>query len=523
MNNDTKKILNSAKKLLDVLNDGKLYPNSYVIDRFNKAATKHPSDQLIGNMRDVFEKRASKQGFFSQKEITGVYDRMLGISGGRTAFRAELGDFLKDREMINKQAYSSTDRRGLNDNKVVEMDENQELSNAFAAVFNLGDSSSFGTFNPKNANNVEKVVITKLSSMGCAPSAVHVSKANEHFVLTTAVYNTNDLNKIAIQIPVQITNGMINLPESIIHGGELIDLNKRNLFICMKDEQHNLKSSKVNKFAGQRGSEAINIGAAVLPKALEKYASLENDLIVAASKYTKEQIKMAVNIVDVEFKSANINNPQIKVHSSNNKEIILSASIPTAMGRSSVNVPVEFHNGTPILPSVFITDAGKGEVLSFSASNINNFVKSAKRGDYGIKMARQTGEMSGMTYNQLLDQVLKGVASKDYKLSEDALSTIQSVFGPEQFKTALDHFTKILKASSEKSQQRNELVKQAFLRGDLINLSSSIEPYCPKLGLPLSKVDFDKYGMPTPKGRRERLEAAANDTTVISTSKIILT
>jgi hypothetical protein len=49
-----------------------------------------------------------------------------------------------------------------------------------------------------------------------------------------------------------------------------------------------------------------------------------------------------------------------------------------------------------------------------------------------------------------------------------------------------------------------------------------VEWFCPKLGLPLSKVAFDEKGRPVPKFRNEKRNLESIDGTVISTSKIVM-
>jgi hypothetical protein len=66
------------------------------------------------------------------------------------------------------------------------------------------------------------------------------------------------------------------------------------------------------------------------------------------------------------------------------------------------------------------------------------------------------------------------------------------------------------------------MIKEAIRRGDLIRTKNSVEWFCPKLGLPLSKVAFDERGRPVPKFRNEKRGLDSIEGTVISTSKIIM-
>lgn len=521
---EIRNIVQQAKAALKEMENGREYPAPYVVDRFMKAASKHPTDQLIGNMRDVIQKRASRQNHFSQKEISDCYDRMYGLSGGHTAFRDELGDLLIHNRQLEKVAYSASNRRGQDESRAIQLDSNKELSNAFASVFDLGNDNSFGMYNPKNKNNVERAVIAQLSLLGMQPNDVIVdgTKSNAHFAFATAVYNTNSLNKVAVHIPVPISGGQVSPPDSMISDGEVTKLSRANLLVHLKMEENQVKTAQLNKFAGQHGSSPIKMDKAVVPSALMDYADLENELVVAASKFSRNQLMMATNMLSTEFRAAGVVNPQIKVASSENNTVVFDVSIPTSVGRSLVQVPVEFHNDKPILPSKFAaaTD-GDAVIHDFTYPSIGAFVKNASRNDAGVRKARETGELSKMSYHQLVDRMIEGVANQDYKLAEDALSSVQDRFGATQHKIALDKFAELLKVSASKGSARVEQIKVAFQRGDLINIKTSVEPYCPKLGLPLSKVDFDEHGRPYPKYRNKT--ANNDEETLISTSRILFT
>ena len=62
-----------AEAALHSLQSGKEYSSQYVLNRLDSAWESNQKDQVIGNVRSVISKIASKQGFISQKEITGIY------------------------------------------------------------------------------------------------------------------------------------------------------------------------------------------------------------------------------------------------------------------------------------------------------------------------------------------------------------------------------------------------------------------------------------------------------------------
>jgi hypothetical protein len=525
-----KEILNiiaEAKKALGQMENGKTYISSQIVNRFEKAALQYPQDQLIGNMRDVLAKKARSQQFFSQKEIGGIYDHMVGLAGGQTAFRGCLGDLLPEsRHIAEKKATSSNIRKQeFEGDRLEPIYKDSELSNAFSVLF-FNKKSSFGTYKNDNDKSVEKVVISQLGSFGYAPSYVKIMEGNEHFVLCTAFYDNATFRKASVNIPVQISGGLAQLPQHLIQDDKTVPLTKTNLLVALKEQENNQKVAAAKKYTNQRwDGRSVDLDKAVLPKSLEQFADLETDLIAAASNFSSNEIKMAIATVSTELMSFGAFNPHVKVGSSDKRGLILDAYIPTELGKVVIRVPVEIHNGKPILPSRFAADAGPGKekIYDFSRSGLSRFASEIKPKSESLTVARQTGELSKMSYHELMDRMIAGVASKDYKLSEDVLQTVQERFGFDQFKVALDKFSQLLKYSSDDNgTERNKLIKEAVTKGELIKLPTTVEWYNPKLGLPISKIAFDSKGRMVPAARRAASENII-DETLISSSRILLT
>ncbi len=519
-------ILLAAKKALEQMKDGKTYTSKYVVDRLVVAADQNPHDHLIGNMRDVMMKKARSQNFVSQKDIGEIYDQMLGLASGQSAFRTTLGDLLpQSRQVVEVEKTASKMRIDQGKESISSGMQNEELSNAFSTLFGFGKEASFSSYKGNEDNSVQKVTVSKLASIGHSPLQVKIAGGNDHFSLVTAHFRRRE-GPVAIQMPVQTSGGIALPPEKFIQAGELIPLTKENLFIAIKDAEHTKKSTAQAKFAGQRDfSKIIDYEKAVMPKGLEKFAELENNLVAAASKFNTHQVKSAIRVVSDELKGFGVHSPQVKVRSASEKELLLDAHIPTELGRTVIQVPVEFHNGMPNIPSRFAADEGQDtvKVYDFSPHGVETFMRNLKPQSNSITVARQTSAMGSMSYHQLVDEMINGVSSKNYRKAEDALASIQDKFGPNHHKSALDTFAQLLKHSSDQSDSdRGKLIKAAVQSGDLIKFPTTLEWYCPKLGLPISKIAFDQKGRMVPARKKAQAENMAQGA-LISTSKILLT
>lgn len=524
MNKEIKNILKEASEVLDRIENGKVYPSSYVVNRFVAAAEKHPTDQLVNNMRDVIMKVASKQEFISQTEIGGLYNKMYGFSGGHTGFRDSLEDLLPQNLHFEKVAYPTAKNRTMEENSVKPLYKDSELSNAFSVLFSLGANNSFSTFVPGQDKNIQKSVFNALSKLGHVPEGVDILHSNEHFALCSANYKTTNFNKASALIPVQITNGYTRDPELVILGGQPVSLDRENLYTAIKESEKDLNTRSRNKFAGERGdnSPELKMAKVKFPNELKDEKSLENKLLAAAAKFDQNHINMAIATLSSELSSHGFKNSEIKLASADKRGLIFSANIPTKAGMAQIKVPVEIVNGIVTLPSRFASEVSnnKETVFDFSREGFERFANSVTPSSRNVKIARDAGPLSDMSYFELVDQMVEGVANKDYKLAEDVLDTIQVKFGGNQYAIALDQFTQLLKHSSTIST-RSQLIKAAYDRGELIKIPTSVELYCPTLGLPISKVAFDSKGKPIP-ATRSKSENQLQDL-MISSTRVVLT
>lgn len=509
---DIKNIAREAKKALDTMKNGKSYPAGYILDRLEKAASKNSGDPVIGHFRDVIQKVAAKNPFVTQAQLTALYHELSGMGGGRDNFRRELGDIIFEKVTPSIEKDASTARVSY-ENGMLPLYGESPASKEFEGAFSL-DKKSFSSFSDNIIKKAEKFTKVQLTSLGVNPSSVSVVHHNEHFILCKASVDTSDHTQVDLSIPIKISSGLPSIPDSFIQDGNILKLNKENLYVYLKDKQNFKKKAARNSFESQRLDNAFKVDSMVVPVALEKFAELETNLMTATSRYSKDQISLASKVLEVELKGMGISNPQIRVASSNDRVINFKADVPTAGGRVDITVPVEFSSGRPIIPSSF--EVG-GEIYKLNSESINALIKTAKKSGLEV-VSRDIESMERLSYDQLMDHMINGVSSGNLKVAEESLKAIQSKFDGQQYIYALDRFSKLLKHASN-NDKRDALIKQALSSGDLIWVPTSVEPFCPKLGLPASKIDFDQKGRPVPfrKSAREDLDGV-----LVNTSKVVL-
>lgn len=497
---DISRLKLEAEKAIERLVSGKTYTSKYALDRINAALDKNPNDVLIGTMRDTVEKYAQKNPFITQAKIGSFYDHLCGFSHNRGAFRDNLEDLLPSKNSITPDIVKgASGSRMDHTGQLPPLVEDSELSRELSGVFSLDSGPTIPNYNNNTLRRAEKFAKVQLNSIGHPPINVSAVRSNNHFVLCSATYKMANHDTVSVAIPVEISNGAPSLPNKFIKSGSLIDLSNDSLFLHLKEAQHELSESRSQ--ADFRKSSSIKTDVVETPSVLEDIARIDDALVVAASKFSTNQVKMASSIVVSELSGYGVVNPQVSVKTATDSSIVLSADIPTKKGRLSVSIPVEMVNGQPILPSTF--DFNKTS-YDFSSMGFNKFANDISIGTEKV-ISRQAKEMSKQSYYGLIDTMIDGVSSGDLRMAEDALATIGSKFDSGQYKAALDKFSKLLKHSS-KGSERDKLIKSALKSGELIIVPTSVEPYCPKLGLPVSKIAFDDKGRIVPARKSSKAD-----------------
>tara|TARA_B100000579_G_C22847676_1_gene865376 strand:+ start:537 stop:2105 length:1569 start_codon:yes stop_codon:yes gene_type:complete len=502
---DIKKIIRDSKAAIDYIENGKTYTAKYVLNRFISAAEKNPKDILINTMRDVISKKASKQNFFTQKEIGELHNSLYGFSSGGTKFSDDLGDLVlkKAQNSLLQKKDASSSRVDMSGQLMSSHGYDEKINKAakeFEDVFSLNKTATFSTFGGNVGKKAEKFVSAQLKSMNVTPKEVSAFHSNEHFILCKATFSTNGFREVSIDIPVKYSGVNASFPNQFIdHSGSLQSLNQDNVLVDLKIRESATSSNNSNYFKQLRATDSVSVDKLVVPKSLERLSYFEDFAANANSKYSSDQINYAKNVIAGELSSAGVVNPQIKTFASNEVGIIITASIPTTEGRKDIEVPIEFSGSKPLMPNYF---SFEGKDYDFSSQNLSKF---ASRQNRDSLFAKDIGSLKQASYHELCDLMISSVANKDFRTAEDCLVTIQSRFDDTLSKKAFDTYSSSM-ISSSKALANEDLVKNALKNGDLIRVPTSVEPYSPKYGMPLSKLSFDEEGRLVIKGRAQKLK-----------------
>lgn len=490
------KLLKAAQALSSQMNSGKEFSTRYVADVLAKKAEEHPSDIIIHLMRDVVTKRASSQNFISQKEIGELYGSLVNYGGGEnsTRFRTVCAGFLP--QEMEKKAEERKDashmRAGQQHVKTLQEYDTGlgKMAEEFAGIFSLNKKGSFSGFSDNTSSKAIKFTKAQLDSYGCYPKSIVATAENEHFILCKAAFETRSSNEVTLDIPVQISGGVPRLPSHFVGDSGLEAITKENILVALKSKEEQKKFSNVNKFASERDSRELKIDNVTAPKAIQHLTDIEDRVLIASSKFDNQQVDLARRTLSTELKSVGLN-AQLKFAGSNDRGVVFSTKIANA----SYEFPVEFSMGRPLMPSHFISDSKK---YNFSSSNLRKVASMQPKGESSFSLRKESYD--NMSYHQLMNEMITSVASKDFSSAEDALSSIQSKFDDTQVIHAVQKYASLLKTAGM-NEERENLIKAAVQKGDLIRVSTSLDLYSPKYALPLSKLAFDEHGELIPLSR----------------------
>ena len=493
-----KKLLKSAKDLSSKLDTGKEFLTRNVYVEMEKVASENSNDVMINMMKDYVLKRASSSDFISQKDIGEAYDSLINYAGGErsTQFRVKLAKYLPvghgHIEEVVREDYSHM--RG-GEQKVKTLQEYgtglDKLASELSGVFSLSGKTTALSAHSNDTNaRVIKVASAQMKSFGCEPKSVIITAQNEHFALCKAAFNTASKREVSIDFPVQISSGSPRFPTQFLDNGKLVEMNKLTVLSYLKEKEDMKKFDARQKFASERETSSVAIENINTPKELSYLTDIEDKIATAASKFDSQQVNLARNTLATELKSAGFNS-QIKLAGFGERHIEFSANL----GREEITFPVEISGGRPLMPSSFISDNKK---FAFTSANLMKVAKSSIK--TASSFSYHKDNYSNMSYHQLMSEMIRGVSDKDYAVSEDALKEIQARYDDTMSAHAVKKYASLLKTAGMNSE-REDLIKQALHRGDLIRVPTSVDLYSPKLGLPLSKLSFDSKGDLIPLSR----------------------
>lgn len=518
MDHTISQLAKMAQEKMDEADCGKEYTIAYVQQRIEDAIDESQPDQVLLSMAQVIEKMSAKGKFsIAQKELYSIYNAFAGLNR-----RSEAKEVLADLIFVKKIATEEVPRT----NEYRTPEQALDISIAHNPLDNLFDNKSIVSYYDASLAKIGKTYIEQeLIKIKTPADKINVFAGNDQAIVYDVVF-TNKLGTAHVAIPLEIAGG-IHLPDSFIGGGEVIELTAENLnkyiINSAKDESIELQfaggmktsSSVVSAdftFDNELPTD-IQLPAAVLPENLQAFANFENTLLDASTNFSPNVVKTAKAMCERELASMGFN-AYVKLAEATDTGIICSAELNSTAGKVEIKMPVEIYENRPQLPGLFYHAKAEDKVYDFTKSQLVGFLTAATADRSMIK--RYGGDLSHADLHQLKDELLSGVASKDYVRCETALNIIEDKFGADAHKIAMNDYTSMLKTATSMASAPKHKCALLLTRG-------SMEPRCGHYNVAISRVSYDEDGNCVLAERQAKYDNLMSSGASMSTNKIKLT
>lgn len=512
-------------KLLNTIDDNEKFLAPVLASKVNKALENYPNDSTMLGMASVLNKYASNNNFITRGQLKKLYNQFHSYNNKFAhVFSDELGE-------TSKTSAPVVSEQRFNDGETVKTDHlgDQVLSNALESMFD--NNGPLKLYAKDIAEKSLKSVASMLSMLNMPSNSLSVATGNEKYIVVKADYETPK-GKTSFYIPVEILGNKIASPSLFVGNGAVKDLNSENvktyvkkfagsklnidgdtlLTAITKAASENREVSDVEmaviKLNASKKQEQEYFANGILNQKVEeevkeislpKYSEFSHfeekfttNYGQASFNFGQDKVNAGRDVIARKLSSFGLKNPQIKVASSNDKQITYAVSIDS--GRIAFSVPVKVSENKVQVPEVMIC---KGSVNAFNAANIkqlyaNNII------DY--KAAAIASPNYNLKSGELIDIIRQAMTEKNLAKAEDALNVLASNGDEKAYATGFRIYASNL---NDNEKEDNDITNHPlYNEKDFYTTASSSLPISKQTGLPINKIYIDNNGNHRPLYRR---------------------
>ena len=521
-----KQLVDLAKDLLKGADVGREYTMEYAVKRLEAALDEYPHDPVIRSVAAVLNKQLDKGKLTtSQKELYATYNHFAGLSAN-SMIKDAIGDLLYPVEnepkatVGNETAFTHRQNAPGLDMKI----EHNPLENLFDKNANAGTY-----YDPTLAKLGRHALVEELKNIGVPATDIKVVAGVDGTAIVYDAVFTNKLGTAHVPMFIEVAGG-VQPPTHFYGNSQFIQLTAENLnkYIVDKAQPEEIGSVTLGgvrtsssvispSFSFEEdGPAPIQFDRVAMPEPLKELASFDEALLEVSTNFTPELVRTAKAVCRRELNNMGFK-AQVALSEATDNCIICSAELDSTVGKVQIKLPVEIIDERPQMPSLFYSETDKEKIYDFSKLELTNYLTAAKADN--VSIMRYSNDFFNMTYGQLKEEILAGVAHKDYVRAEQALNRIEDKFGSEYHRAALSDYAKYLTlASSDKKET------QPQHKCRLLLTKGSLEPRCGHYNVPLSRVATNERGDCELLDRKAKYENLTESSgTLIRTSKITLT
>jgi hypothetical protein len=457
---------------------GKRYYVGDLANRLLTEASQYRQDTVIQALAGTFEKlaNANPNRIISQAEFEEVYSHFVGLNSSGTRCREVLADLF-----VPMQKPVTTENKhhiaALRDDPSMGQ-LNYEVDNVVKEQFDKIFAPKLDKYDNTKAAMAGKKVNYELTSLGIDKARVNVVGGNANVIICSADIDTNR-GMVRVLIPADASG--TQLPSVFFAGNKIETLSKENI--------RNYISSVVDSRVGLPVATAstIEMPSVELPSSLKAVApGIEEMVLEASVGYAPESVRLAKKIIVAELSSMGFKGTQVRISEPTRDGFICKATLNTATGKTTIEIPIEMSGQVPLMPSVF---ASGDFVADFTEVNLKKFAMQNKENDGGF--INRDCQLYGMDLHQLKDIIARAAVRGDFDACDEVLEVIAETTNGETYR----HIVADYHAMITNIKESETLIKSAYDdSSQFVKTPNSIYPIHKKLGRPAHELVKDASG-----------------------------
>lgn len=451
-------------KLQTVLDNAEQINLAFFATKLAKTAEQYPEDLTIGQINQVINKinNSSNQLFISRAEVKDLYRRLYSRNTKfAELFNEELGETIK---LPSPTLYQR------------EIDKPElDLYEGSDQVLLAGLKNSMGEAKHAIPSSLvqaaEKLVELECSFPKMVPEVKTVG-GNEACVICSASYPTSK-GKATLFVPVEVIQKKATLPTIFVGKTGTKDLTRQNI------EQYLEDFFVVKGSHGNTETKAPNQELQVeIPKdaELESFAwKFDSSAGLAAFQFGPKA-EAARQWISKKLYALGKNAHQVSVLNSDDRGITFGVKCD----QLSFKVPVKVDDNKFYEPTIFLCNGG------IEAFDVVGLKRLEKKAAIDSQLMAKISSLSELKPSELVNLVEEAVSEENYVKAEDALNVLANSGDDKAYKVAFEIYNNGLTGIKKEvsAHQCNRIVKN----------STSTQPLCGHLNVPLNKTYVDKQG-----------------------------
>lgn len=500
-----RELTNIVAQAVKALHNNEKFAVPLLSVKASKAADQNPTDASLVTASNVLKGMVkSEKLFITRAELNKLCEELYSPN---TKLLTLFAEELDRPELQGPTKYNRDPNEGIAIKEDYARLADPILANALSVIFESEHGGELKLYSDEMGKKAESACLNKLNLIGVPPKKVSVFAGQPNLIVCQATYETPK-GESNVLVPVEINNKFALLPTAFMNDkGDTVGLEQDSLESYIEStagQSLRIKNAGLSN-AFYKNAEALEVPEiAMAPEHLSLEQRMSSPRGVAEFEFGAETVRNATDMLHRKLAEFGYKSAQVSVVGSDDKSIHYAVAVGPMTG---FRVPVNVVGG--VVQPVTVAIAS-GQVAEFSKVGVDSLCTSDQVDTRMLAAASPCYEMKPA---ELLDEVKKALSENNLARAEDAINVLAES-DAHNYKVALDIFMNYLSAKP--------VEKTASAKGcsRIVKNSTSSQPICGHLNLPLNKVWQDENGDCQPMHRKAMQDVG--DPAIFMASKILL-